>query len=56
MQNKEARDTVILNSTERYKRNQTLFFQNVKKNAVFGFRSKPLLRAGYVVIVHFEVP
>lgn len=58
MQNNEARDTaaVILNSTERYKRNQILYFQNVKKNAVFGFRSKLLLRAGYVVIVHFEVP
>lgn len=58
MQNNEARDAaaVILNSIERYKRNQTLYFQNVNENAVFGFRSKLLLRAGYVVIVHYEVP
>lgn len=53
MQNNEARDTaaVILNSIERYKRNQTLYFQDVNENAVFGF-----LRAGYVMIAHYEVP
>lgn len=38
MQNHEGRDTaaVILNSIERYKRNQTLYFWNVNENAVFG--------------------
>lgn len=58
MQNNEARDTsaVTLNSKERYKRNQTLYLQNVNENAVFGFRSKLLLRAGYVIIAHYEVP
>jgi len=58
VENKEARDTaaVILNSIERYKRNQTLYFQNVNASAVFGFKSKLLPRAGYVRIAHYEVP
>lgn len=39
MQNNGARETaaVILNSIERYKRNQAIYFQNVNENAVSGF-------------------
>lgn len=49
--------TVMLNRIERYKRNQTVYFQNVNENAVFGFGfvGHTACVSKVVIIVHCEV-